>query len=414
MTITANPDQLAPVAAELRQAAQLATDVAGSVHRGLGLGELALAGSLDPVGALAFEVAAMRVLTGPFGLALLGHDLDALSSAVVRAAREYGDTEAQLTRAALAAILEQPGATWRALGPLSHGDLTGAVNAYFSYDTALVDVFASVPYIGLLVREFADHYPDGRPQVTDLGPAPYFLAPPRGITDVMTSLQQLDATRITGQGDIEIQTLTGTNAAGQLTRKVIVYLPGMDDWGSLLRTSDVATLGTAAIALQGRVTTYERGVLAALRAARINASDDVMLVGHSLGGLVAVNTARDVARSGEFRVTHVITAGSPIGHLLDGLPPSTRVLALENRGDPVAHLDGTANPQRGNVTTVTVDQDHERSDTNHSLDPSYVDGTAEIAASRAPAVRSYLDGAADYFEQIDASTERYSIVRVFD
>ena len=36
--------------------------------------------------------------------------------------------------------------------------------------------------------------------------------------------------RDAGQGEIDIQTLTGTDAAGRPVRKVVVYLPGADNW----------------------------------------------------------------------------------------------------------------------------------------------------------------------------------------
>ena len=66
---------------------------------------------------------------------------------------------------------------------------------------------------------------------------------------------------------------------------------------------------------------------------------EVMLVGHSEGGIVAVDAARDAAASGRFRITHVVTAGSPVGDLAGELPTTVQLLALENTADVVPALD---------------------------------------------------------------------------
>ena len=68
--------------------------------------------------------------------------------------------------------------------------------------------------------------------------------------------------------------------------------------------------------------------------------------------MVAVTTARDAVRQGEYNVTNVITAGSPIGRTVGRLPRSVQVLALENDSDIVPHLDGVENPAEPNITTV--------------------------------------------------------------
>jgi pimeloyl-ACP methyl ester carboxylesterase len=113
-------------------------------------------------------------------------------------------------------------------------------------------------------------------------------------------------------------------------------------------------VGTDLRAMAGLNTSYEEGVMQALDAAGVGPHTDVMLVGHSEGGIIAINTARDAVRSGRFRVTHVVTAGSPIGEVSDELPRSVQVLALENDDDVVPATDSADNPEDPNITTVHV------------------------------------------------------------
>jgi pimeloyl-ACP methyl ester carboxylesterase len=162
-------------------------------------------------------------------------------------------------------------------------------------------------------------------------------------------------------------------------------------------------------ALAGRPTTYEYGVLQAMRAAGVTAGDDVTLVGHSQGGVVAVNTAKAAAQSGEFTITHVITAGAPIGVAARGTPTSVQVLAIENAHDVIPKLDGAANPAPANITTVTVDHDHESVGRDHGLAESYGPTANDLDSSDDIDVRSYLDGEAGLFGQQQQVTERYSI-----
>src|SRR5436190_30255 len=82
----------------------------------------------------------------------------------------------------------------------------------------------------------------------------------------------------------------------------------------------------------GRPTGYAEGVRSALAAAGAGAGEPVLLVGHSLGGMVAAELARDP----QLTVAGVVTAGSPVGATPEGIP----VLSLENRGDVVPLLSG--------------------------------------------------------------------------
>ncbi|MFD3324322.1 hypothetical protein [Streptomyces sp. NPDC058701] len=86
-------------------------------------------------------------------------------------------------------------------------------------------------------------------------------------------------------------------------------------------------------------TTYTRAARKLLRRAGAPAGSEVMFVGHSLGGLTAMNLAMDVELASTYRITHVVTLGSPI----DNKRPAdhtTQVISLVNKHDVIPMLDG--------------------------------------------------------------------------
>lgn len=88
----------------------------------------------------------------------------------------------------------------------------------------------------------------------------------------------------------------------------------------------------------------------AMAEARIGPGDPVLLSGYSQGGMIAAQAAADPRIGGRYRVTGVVTAGSPVGHYR--LPDGVRGLSLENDHDAVPWLDGTRNPDTSRWTTV--------------------------------------------------------------
>ncbi|WP_395410356.1 PGAP1-like alpha/beta domain-containing protein [Cellulosimicrobium funkei] len=92
-----------------------------------------------------------------------------------------------------------------------------------------------------------------------------------------------------------------------------------------------------------------RAVLDAMDQSGIEPEDDVVLVGHSQGGMVAATIA--AATVGTYQVRHVVTAGSPVGG--HGLPPGVRATHLETSGEGVSGLDGKPNPATPERVTVT-------------------------------------------------------------
>jgi pimeloyl-ACP methyl ester carboxylesterase len=78
--------------------------------------------------------------------------------------------------------------------------------------------------------------------------------------------------------------------------------------------------------------------------AGINADSNVLLVGHSQGGMVAANI------STRFAGSKVLTFGAPLGQLTDRIKAPT--LSVEHNRDPVPKLDARPNPLAANWVTV--------------------------------------------------------------
>jgi pimeloyl-ACP methyl ester carboxylesterase len=225
----------------------------------------------------------------------------------------------------------------------------------------------------------------------------------------MTRLAYVDNTRVPGRGEIDIETLTGRDANGDPVRKVIAYLPGVNSNESPWDLNDTNSLAAAARPVDGLSSTYEYGVLEALRQNGVKPTDDVTFVGHSQGGAVAIDTARDAVNSGQFNVTHVITAGAPIGIAAQNLPSSVKVLAIENRDDPIPLADGRSNPDRATITTVHFNNPNLEPVDGHDLTKVYLPATKELENSGNSGVDKYVGSDSGLFELDQSSTTRYSI-----
>jgi len=134
----------------------------------------------------------------------------------------------------------------------------------------------------------------------------------------------------------------------------VVVVPGTQEW-SPRPAANPFDLTTDLRAMTGDQTLAAAGVAAALARARASsrrstASDPVLLVGHSQGGILAAGLAADPGFRQDHRVTHVLTTGSPVALL--PVPSGVRVLSIEHGDDPVPRLDLTPNPASGSWVTV--------------------------------------------------------------
>jgi hypothetical protein len=413
--IEAHYDDLTAAARLFGRAAGDTGEVALRLHGYLGHPVVLASAVFDPGGAAEFEGRLLAALDGPHGVTWLMARCAGVDVGLRAAAAAYLGADRIDERLApeLRALEHAPRAIRDGAVALGRGDPAGALQRMLTADPELADLGVdlaaqvlgggSVPAsTRLLQRPLAD----GNPIVTDLGDDAIadLAGPPRNLRDLVAALAHRNVGR---PGEIDVALLDGADGH----RRVIVNVPGTKDWSLAPHNPDVTSLATNLRAIAGETTTYERGIIEAMRRAGVHADDDVLLVGHSEGGLVAADTARHLAASREFNVTHVVTAGAPIGVVAGGVPGRVDVLAIENEGDVVPHLDGAANPDRVNVTTATTRRDHGNVGANHDLDLSYVPGAADVDASDDPSVRAYLAGLDGFFDARSVQTHAYVISR---
>ena len=352
---------------------------------------------------------AVDELTSPFGPpALVSARLHRSASALRWAICLYHHADHSVWHSLFGALGALPGAVFDGATTLVRTTSPSAAGqAVLTADPELVDTAARYSLAGMVEDLAGASYPDGHAVLHDLGPDDRAEAntPPRTLAGLTTEL----ALRNEGAaGEISITFVLG----GDGRRRAIVNIPGTKSW-SPGKTSDVTSLSTNARALIGAPTAYEQGVFEAMSAAGVQPGEEVMLVGHSEGGMVAVEAARDAVRTGQFRVTHVLTAGSPIGRIVGQVSDTVRVLALENRGDLVPHADGRANPDTRNITTVTVRHDDGRISDEHDLATSYVQGAHDADVSTSASIRDFTGSARGFLDGSTEQTHAYLIGRAY-
>jgi hypothetical protein len=382
---------------------------ARTLHAALAGGGLLASAAFDPPGFAAFEAELLFALDGPGGLTTAGLACGALDGELRTAAAAYREVDHLDTAArdTVTGVLAAGPALAAGTALLARtGDPLQAAQAVVAHDPQLGDVLVDALGVPALLTATARELPDGHGVVRGAHPdtAGAATRPPRDLRDVLTELARRDEDPRHGAIDVRILTLPGGH------RRVIVDITGTKSW-TPLPTRDVTSLTTNGRALVGARTAYEQGVLAALHRSGVRRTDPVMLVGHSQGGMVAVTAARDAVRSRAFHVTHVITAGSPVGRTVAQVPASVRVLALENRRDVVPHLDGVANPDRRNVTTVTGRTGDGTVAGDHGVESGYLPLAAAAAASPDESIRDFLTSADGYFSAGSVETHTFQVQR---
>ena len=165
------------------------------------------------------------------------------------------------------------------------------------------------------------------------------------------------------------------NASGNKT--AVVYVPGTQTLGFGEGTNplDMAS-NIQAMSGAGKAAS-EKAVLLAIRQAGINSTDEVILVGHSQGGMVAGNLA---AHPSGFIAAGLVAFGAPLAQIKNLKVP---VMAIEHVNDPVPNLSGKANPMKKNWVSVQRISEKPESDAlmfSHSL-KSYRNTTTAIDVS---------------------------------
>jgi hypothetical protein len=405
-------DDLATAARLFGRAAGDTSEAVLVLHGYLAHPAVVASAALDPAGAGEFASRLLAALDGPSGVTWLAARCTGVDVGLRAAAAAYlgVDRLDERLRPVLGAVAHAPPAFVDGGAALARGDPGGALQRLLTDDPELADLGVELfsGSVGGGMRLLEKAFADGSPRIADLGSDSITDAagPPRTLRDLMAGLAHRDQGR---PGEIDVRLLDCPDGR----RRVIVDVPGTKDWSLAAHNGNVTSLATNLRAIAGATTTYERGIVQALHRAGVGVDDDVLLVGHSEGGMVAVDAARHLSASGEFRVSHVVTAGAPIGLVAGRVPAGVDVLALENEGDVVPHLDGAVNPDRVNVTTATTRRDHGDISANHDLYASYVPGAADVDASDDPSVQAYLAGLAGFLSAEHVQTHAYVITRSY-
>lgn len=382
---------------------------------------------LDPAGAARFEAGLLAALDGPDGLTATSVNIGLRGAAFRASARAYQmsdelsaralddirwlegtpigamATAAGLTGPMLAEVYGMDGGNWEkflvdhpGLVDQTIGMSPGLLSSLLGQIYSLADATALA----------ASLYPDGAPRVTDGGLDPNQTPPPRGLGDVIGGLQHRDDPGHGDHNNIDVRKVI--SADGKVS--YIVDVPGTRVWnvpGD--KTSSANDLGTNLDAMAGNPTVLEKGIQEALGRSHVGPHDPVMLVGHSQGGIVAARAANDFVSSGQYNVTHVITAGSPIGRI--PVPDNVQVLSLENRNDIVPHLDASDNPDTANRTTVTFDHQTGTVQGNHRIAGNYSDIAKQLDNSNNPSVEAFKKSMGNFTGGSRVETYRYKVER---
>jgi hypothetical protein len=409
--IEAHCEDMTALARLFGAAATAITGHALSLHRYLVDPDVLSSAAMDPYGAGRFTAALLDALDGPHGLSWLGAECGTKDLRLRAAATSYSvaDRLRETFTPVVQGILDGASVVPSTVADAMAGHPFAAINHAVVGQADVVTAAVSGFWTNWALINAVSVYPDGRPVVHAMGADDSTVAgtAPHSLTDVVSELAHRSEHR--AGGDVDVRFVYSTGADGRPVRHVIVDIPGMDTLNPSPNGADPTSFGTNLRTLVGARSTYGDGVIEAMRQAGVTPADPVLLVGHSQGGMVAMNLAKELAGRGIFDISNVITVGSPVAHIT--VPRSVRVLAIENENDFVPHLDGASNPDQTNLTTVTIHRDHARILDNHDLTKSYLPGAGDIDASGNPSVRSYLAGLSGFLGGNRVQTRVFSVQR---
>lgn len=381
-----------------------------SAEMQLGIGLLA-SSFLDPFGAWQVREHLMRVTA--FG-ASSGVAAADTSRALRAAVGAYREAEKMFDRLepAVAALTQLPGALSRlrpgnpaSLGAALEADPEVGALAMQAVNLATSDDGLVPPRI--VRRSLAEAFEDGSPVVTRAHDRPVLDArSPRNLSDVIAGLELRNEHNAGGAVDVRL--LRRRRPDGELERLAIVDITGTTSWSITERSSVVSDLETNLREFSDAPSTYASCVLEAMHLAGVEPDMPVMLVGHSQGGMVALDVARRAVADGSFAVTHVVTAGSPVAEM--SVPAQVQVLSLENAGDLVPQIDGALNPATSGHVTVTVDHGGPSPLDRHDLS-AYREGASDVDRATDRGIRAWLAGASAFFSADEIHTQVFHASR---
>ena len=150
-------------------------------------------------------------------------------------------------------------------------------------------------------------------------------------------------------------------------RRFVVYVPGTRHF-----LGGPLDMRTNVLELAGQQSPVERAVELALAESGAAAGDRVTVVGHSLGGMVAVSLA-DKSAHGQlpYRVDQVVEVAAPLGRHapIAGL----KLLSIDGTGDLIPLLDGLGKPDWQGASRVLLPEQSLNPVENHEIS-SYASG----------------------------------------
>jgi hypothetical protein len=423
---------------DLAAMGDLTTDVAGDTlktavagHKFLVEPDVLASSLLNPGGVVKFEAAMAVALDGPNGLTATSAAIG-LRGEAFKASRIAYEMADELAAKGLDAA-RWFGGLAVATNPLGAALVGGggiAADVYLNYDgdwekwlvdhPGMVDTLIGmspgmlsalgIPVdLATTLDLLAATYPDGEAVVKEVEPRLQDKNPPRDLEDLLNGLNERNDPKVKPDpSNIDVRIIKDAN--GNVTGYV-VDVPGTKDWPLPGQVASANDLGVNVDAMAGNNTVLQKGIQEALdRAGADETRAPVMLVGHSQGGIVAAQATGDLKANG-YNVTHVVTAGSPVGRI--DVPGDVQVLSLENRNDIVPHLDASDNPDSPNRTTVTFDNNTGSFSGNHAIGGNYTDAAGVLDKSTDPSVQRYRDsmGAFTGGDPEKSQLQRYHVAR---
>jgi hypothetical protein len=212
----------------------------------------------------------------------------------------------------------------------------------------LAGAIAGPTDVGVVLRALL-----GTPGLAFLRPRPINVS--RGETttksiDLSASglLRELDHVYATSEGEIEVVQVD-VDKDGE--RAWVVLIPGTQPGNPPGGSNPMDEAGIAeALGYDSMETS--KAIRQSLLEAGAEAGETVVAVGHSQGGIHAMNLSGDKAFLAEYDLKFVVTAGSPVG----GITPQDGIgsLHLEHEHDWVPGADGKQNPDTKDRVTVTM------------------------------------------------------------
>lgn len=172
--------------------------------------------------------------------------------------------------------------------------------------------------------------------------------PPGGMADLLGRLENLSPGGVDGESRIAIDRIENQDG----TRSWIVEIPGTQDWIPNGGDNPLDSTSNFLLMSDGE-SDLTRAVDSAMGEVGIRPGEEVLLVGHSQGGIAAMALASTPSFTDRYAVSAVLTAGAPVGK--SDPAPGITVLSIEHPSDTVPALDGTSNPDRTEWITVRRD-----------------------------------------------------------